>query len=65
MLDHDRSAGSLHIPGDKNMPRIVLGRGLAERVDRVKAPLGQGSADVAVEPALGLAELPIGGVDQA
>ena len=28
MLDHDRSAGSLHIPGDKNMPRIVLGRGL-------------------------------------
>ena len=53
------------VAGYENMRGLVLSRGLAECVDRVEARLGQGSTDVAVEASVRLAELPVGGVDQA
>ena len=60
-----RAFGIEHVPGDENVPGLVLRRRPADGIDRIETRFGERGAGRRVETAERLAELPVGGVNEA
>lgn len=59
-----RAFGVEDVAGDEDVAGAVFGGGAADGVDRLETGVGEGGAEVWREAAVGLAELPVGGVDE-
>jgi hypothetical protein len=51
------------VAGDQDMRRVMLDRGLADRIDRVEARFAERCADIAAKATVRLTQLPVCGVD--
>lgn len=54
-----------NVPGDQNMRGLLGNRHFPDRIDCLEARLAQRRADLRLEPSEGLAQLPVGSVDEA